>query len=195
MKGIRQLQHTPNFDSIPTLAERNGILPVTVVNPLTGAVYPAGTQIPIASINPFAAAVLNALPAPNTGSATSISNNYQTLLLYRDYSDKYDAKLDGQINDRMSMFLRWSQRKDIYYQQSSMPGFAGGDGNGFIHSIQQNASWATPGPSMPARFWKYVSDLRTSWPGKQPPLHRRSEPGRSLRHSGPSHYVPTSPAD
>ena len=64
--------------------------------------YPAGTPIPIASLNPFAAAVLNALPAPNTGSATSISNNYQTLLLFRDYSDKYDAKLDGQINDRMS---------------------------------------------------------------------------------------------
>ena len=41
----------------------------------------------------------------------------------------------------MNMFLRWSQRKDIYYQQPSMPGFAGGDGNGFIHSIQQNAAW------------------------------------------------------
>jgi hypothetical protein len=39
------------------------------------------------------------------------------LLLYRDYADKYDAKVDGQINDRMSSFLRWSQRKDIYFQQ------------------------------------------------------------------------------
>jgi len=33
-------------------------LPVTVVNPLTGAVYPANTQIPISEINPFAAAAL-----------------------------------------------------------------------------------------------------------------------------------------
>jgi hypothetical protein len=140
-EGYRQLQHNPNFDSIPTVAERNGVLPYTVQNPLTGQIYPAGTPIPVASLNPFAAAVLNALPAPNAGSSSSISNNYQALLLYRDYSDKYDAKVDGQINDRMSTFLRWSQRKDIYYQQPSMPGFAGGDGNGYIHAIQQNASW------------------------------------------------------
>ena len=137
-EGYRQLQHNPNFDSIPTLNERNGILPVTVVDPLTKVVYPAGTPIPIQSLNPFAATVLNALPATN---GPGVSNNYQTLLLYRDYSDKYDAKLDGQINDRISTFLRWSQRKDIYFQQPSMPGFAGGDGNGFIHAIQQNASW------------------------------------------------------
>jgi hypothetical protein len=140
-EGYRQLQHNPNFDSIPTLAMRGGVLPVTVVNPLTGTVYPANTAIPIQSLNPFAAAILNALPAPNTGSSTSISNNYQALLLYRDYSDKYDARIDGEINDRMSMFLRWSQRKDLYYQQPTMPGFAGGDGNGFIHAIQQNASF------------------------------------------------------
>jgi len=27
----------------------------------------------------------------------------------RDYGDKYDAKIDGQINDKMSAFLRFSQ--------------------------------------------------------------------------------------
>ncbi len=137
-EGFRQLTHNPNFDSIPTATDRVGVLPMTVVNPLTGVVYPANTQIPVASLNPLAAAVLNALPATN---GAGRSNNYQTLLLYRDYSDKYDAKLDGQINDKMTMFLRWSQRKDILFQQPSMPGFAGGDGNGFIHSINQNASW------------------------------------------------------
>ena len=137
-EGFRQLQHTPSFASIPSLAERGGSLPVTVVNPLTGVVYPANTPIPIQNLNPFAATVLTNLPTP-TG--PGVSNNYQTLLLFRDYSDKYDAKLDGQINDRMSAFLRWSQRKDILFQQSSMPGFSGGDGNGFIHAIQQNASF------------------------------------------------------
>jgi carboxypeptidase family protein/TonB-dependent receptor-like protein len=57
-EGYRQLQHNPNFDSIPTLAERGGTLPVTVVNPLTGVVYPANTAIPIQTLNPFAAAIL-----------------------------------------------------------------------------------------------------------------------------------------
>ena len=85
---------------------------VPVVNPLTGTVYPAGTQIPIASLNPFAAALLGGLPTLN---GPGRSNNYEALLLIRDYSDKYDAKIDGQINDRMNAFLRFSQRKDVQY--------------------------------------------------------------------------------
>ncbi|HWZ34084.1 MAG TPA: TonB-dependent receptor [Bryobacteraceae bacterium] len=143
-EGFRQLQHYNNFDSIPTVNDRNGLLInpatgafVTVINPLNGQVYPGGTPIPIAKINPFAAAILGALPAPN---GPGRSNNYQALLLLRDYGDKYDAKMDGQINDRMTAFLRWSQRKDVQFYQPSMSGFAGGDGNGFIHAIDQNAS-------------------------------------------------------
>ena len=118
-EGQRQLQRYLNFDSIPSLNDRNGILinpangqGVTVVNPLTGAVYPAGTAIPISQINPFAATVLNGLPAPN---GPNRSNNLEALLLIRDYYDKYDAKLDYQINSKMSAFLRFSQRKDIQY--------------------------------------------------------------------------------
>src|SRR5579871_4174416 len=168
-EGYRQLQHTPNFDSIPTLNERAGILPVTVVNPLTGTVYPAGTSIPIANLNPFAAAVLNALPAPNAGNG-GIASNYQALLLYRDYSDKYDAKLDAQINDRMSTFLRWSQRKDVYFQQPTMPGFAGGDNNGFIHSIQQNAAWGYTWTVSPTSIVELRLGFTHVLAGKQPPL-------------------------
>ena len=89
-EGCRQLQHFPNLVSIPSAIDRAGILPVTVVNPFSGVLYPSNTQIPIAQLNPFAAAVLNALPATN---GPGRSNNYQTLLLFRDYSDKYDARL------------------------------------------------------------------------------------------------------
>ena len=166
-EGYRQLQHNPNFDSIPTLTDRTGILPVTVRNPLTGTVYPAGTQIPIASINPFAAAVLSALPTPN---GSGRANDYQTLLLYRDYADKYDAKLDAQINDRMSSFLRWSQRKDIYFQQPTMQGFAGGDNNGFIHSIQQNAAWGYTWTVSPTSILELRLGFTHVLAGKQPPL-------------------------
>ena len=61
-EGFRQLQRYLNFDSIPSMTDRQGILPVSVVNPLTGVVYPANTQIPVAQLNPFAAAVLSGLP-------------------------------------------------------------------------------------------------------------------------------------
>jgi hypothetical protein len=166
-EGQRQLQRYLNFDSLPTATDRAGILPVAVVNPLTGVVYPANTQIPLSSLNPFAAALLGGLPTLN---GPGRSNNYEALLLIRDYSDKYDIKLDGQINDRMSAFLRWSQRKDIQYYQPSFPGPSGGDGNGYIHSIDQNASlgytWAVTSTS--------ILEARVGWThivaGKQPAL-------------------------
>jgi hypothetical protein len=136
-EGFRQTQRYLNFDSLPTINERNGILPQTVVNPLTGTMYPANTPIPISTINPFAAKVLANLPAPN---GPGVSNNYEALLPIKDYGDKYDAKLDGQINPRMTAFARFSQRKDLQYYGPDITGPSGGNGNGHIHAIQQNAS-------------------------------------------------------
>jgi hypothetical protein len=166
-EGFRQLQRYLNFDSLPDATDRQGILPVAVVNPLTGTVYPANTKIPISAFNPISAAMLSLLPTLN---GPGRSNNYEALLLIRDYSDKYDAKIDGQINDRMTAFLRWSQRKDIQFYQPSYAGPAGGDGNGFIHSIDQNASagytWTVSSNS--------IFEARLGWShivaGKEPPL-------------------------
>jgi len=158
-EGFRQLLHYFNYDSIPSMTDRQGILPVSVVNPLTGVVYPANTQIPIAQLNPFAATALNGLPAP-TGPGRS--NNDAALLLIKDYGDKFDAKLDGQINDRMTAFLRFSQRKDLQYYQPDITGPSGGDGNGFIHVVDQNASagytWTvTPTSLFQARLgWSHI---------------------------------------
>ena len=165
-EGYRQLQNNPNFDSIPNSSFRQGILPVTVVNPVNSTIYPAGTPLPL---SPFVSAIVNALPGANAGASGALSNNYQALLLYRDYSDKYDAKVDAQINDRMSTFLRWSQRKDIYFQQPSMPGFAGGDGNGFIHSIQQNAAWGYTWTVTPTSILQVGLGFTHVLAGKQPP--------------------------
>ncbi|HUI77608.1 MAG TPA: TonB-dependent receptor [Bryobacteraceae bacterium] len=153
-EGYRQTQSYLNFDTIPTVNQRSGILPDAVRDPLTGVTYPAGTQIPISALNPFAATVLSNLPAPTS---TGFSNNYQALLPIRDYSDKYDAKLDGQINDHMSAFLRFSQRKDLQFFGPDIPGPSGGGGNGYIHAIQQQAAigytWTvTPTELFDARF-------------------------------------------
>ncbi len=148
-EGFRQLQRYLNFDSIPDTTDREGILPVPVVDPLTGVVYPANTQIPVATLNPFAAKVLSQLPPTN---GPGRSNNDEALLLIRDYGDKFDAKLDGQINDRMSAFVRFSQRKDLQYYAPDLTGPSGGDGNGYIHVVDQNATlgytWAITSTSV-----------------------------------------------
>src|SRR3954465_7311307 len=66
-EGFRNIQKVLNFGTIPTVSDRSGILPVPVVNPLTGVVYQAGTQIPMTD---FARKVLGDLPAP-TGAGRS----------------------------------------------------------------------------------------------------------------------------
>jgi hypothetical protein len=165
-EGFRQTQGYLNFYSVPSTNDRAGILPVTVVNPLTGAVYQAGTKIPVAQINPFAAAALAGLPTPiNTGR----SNNLEATIPLRDYSDKYDAKLDYQVRSNMSAFLRFSQRKDISFFGPADPGPSGGDANGFIHAIQQQAgagyTWTLSSSSLIEFRFGFGHVLG----GKQPP--------------------------
>jgi hypothetical protein len=165
-EGFRQLQHYLNFDSIPSMTDRQGILPVTVVNPLTGVVYPANTQIPVAQLNPFAAAALAGLP-PVTGPGRS--NNDEALLLIKDYGDKFDGKLDGQINDRMTAFLRFSQRKDLQYYAPDLTGPSGGDGNGHIHAIDQNASLGYTWTVTPTSLFQARLGFSHIVAGKTPP--------------------------
>jgi hypothetical protein len=165
-EGFRQLQHYLNFDSIPSMTDRQGILPVTVVNPLTGVVYPANTQIPVALLNPFAAAALAGLP-PVTGPGRS--NNDEALLLIKDYGDKFDGKLDGQINDSMTAFLRFSQRKDLQYFSPDLTGPSGGDGNGHIHAIDQNASLGYTWTVTPTSLFQARVGFSHIVAGKTPP--------------------------
>src|SRR6201995_5046999 len=78
-------------------------------------------------------------------------------MLTKHYSDKYDAKLEYQINNKMSSFLRFSQRKDLQFYQPDISGPDGGNGNGNIHIIQQQAAigytWSvTPSSVFDARF-------------------------------------------
>jgi len=178
-EGYRQLQRYLNFDSIPDMTDRLGILPVTVVNPQTGVVYPANTQIPIQQLNPFAYYALSNLPATNSAGcsnpgATALpttcrTNNDEALLLIRDYSDKFDGKLDGQINDRMAAFLRFSQRKDLQYYAPDLTGPSGGDGNGYIHAIDQNASAGYTWSVSPDSILEARLSFSHMVAGKEPP--------------------------
>ena len=139
-EGFRQLLHYINFDTIPTINDRNGILPVPVFDNLSHTLYPANVAIPIQTLNPFAAAVLSNLPAVAAVTSSQRSNDYEQTLLIRDYADKFDVKLDGQINERMNAFLRYNQRKDLQFYQPDIPGTSGGNGNGHIHAYDQNVS-------------------------------------------------------
>src|SRR5262245_50380514 len=88
-EGFREIQKNLVFSTLPTMAQRNGVLSVAVRDPLTGTQYAAGTPIPMTA---FARKVLNELPAPNVPGVTA--NNYSELVLNRGYNDKFNIKLD-----------------------------------------------------------------------------------------------------
>ena len=165
-EGFRVLQRNRTFASLPTVTDRQGILPVTVRNPQTGKLYLANTAIPQTDISSFASKVLNDLPAL-TGAGRS--NNYEQLSGDQAYADKFDAKVDGQINDRMSSFLRISQSKRNQRQDSTFPGPSGGNGT-VLWALNQQAATAFTWTTSPTSVFEARFGVSRTYAGKKPPF-------------------------
>ena len=126
-EGFRRVYHTPLFASLPTVAEKNGIFTTAVQNPLTQAVYAAGTPVPI---NPLAQAVIAALPNPNL---PGTSNNFETAPADTTNYDKGDARYDYFISQKVSLFGRYSQGNTSVFSPANIPGADGGNSNGNVY--------------------------------------------------------------
>src|SRR5690349_275090 len=85
-EGFRQNTKNTVFSTLPTAAQKSGVLGVDVRDPRTDVVYPAGTRIPMTA---FAAKVLSGLPDPNLATA---ANNYSILAESTNESDKAGGK-------------------------------------------------------------------------------------------------------
>lgn len=165
-EGYRDLEKSLYYASIPNMNDRAGVLPVAVYNPLTKTLYPAGTQIPMTA---FAQKVLSQLPSVPAG--TNRGNDYQQLMLNpRDYSDKYDAKIDGQINDRMTGFVRFSQLKDNQFYSPYVEGPSGGSGNGFVRVLAQAAALGYTWTVSPSSLLEVRMGFTHMLGGKYPPF-------------------------
>ena len=95
--------------TIPTVAQRQGVLTVAVTNPLTGSTIPAGSPIPMTT---FARSVLEGLPEPTSAGT---ANNYAILQEFTNDTDKMGGKVDYQVSPRLSFFGRpatatWTSR-------------------------------------------------------------------------------------
>jgi hypothetical protein len=127
-EGLRQTRRSTGFATIATPAQRQGILSVDVRDPRTGAVYPAGTALPMTD---FARRVLAGLPDTNLPGAT---NNYTTLQEFTADSDKAGIKVDVQMARSASMFARYGMRNLTTDDQPNIPLPSGGAGNGHIYA-------------------------------------------------------------
>jgi hypothetical protein len=120
---LKQTRGSNVFSTLPTAAQRQGILAVDVRNPLTGQTYAAGTPIPMSD---FARKVLNDLPAPINSAA---SNNYMLLAEQTNDTPKAGGKVDLQISPRLSAFGRVGWRDVAIFDTPSIPLPSGGGGN------------------------------------------------------------------
>lgn len=145
-EGFRQVLKPLTVLSLPTEDELNGILAVPVRNPVTGAIYAAGTTIPGSAINPLSAQVISyfkqiqGLPTSGVAGSGLATNDYAAEIPFTDNSDKGDLRFDYQQNANNSYFLRVSDRKEDGVNFPAIPLPLDGQTNGNIRVLDQQVA-------------------------------------------------------
>ena len=164
-EGFRQISRALTFASIPTAAQRQGILGRPILNPLTGELYANGV-VPASAITPFARQVLAGLPDPTL---PGTSNNFDSLPRRQDYNDKYDIKVDHQFSTRMTAFGRWSYRKVDNFEPPPIPGETGSPSNAFVHVLNEQFAGGLTYTVTPASLLEVRLGISRTKAGKEPP--------------------------
>jgi hypothetical protein len=162
-EGFRQVSKNLVFSTLPSQAQRSGILAVDVRNPFTGTVYRAGEQIPLTS---FASRVLSDLPAPNVAGAS----NFQNLVPNRAYNDKFNIRLDHTFNQKLNAFARISHRKVNNFEGPNIPGPSGSNQNGLVGVLNQQLATGVTYIFGNASVLDFRLGIMRTEAGKKPPL-------------------------
>ena len=136
-EGFRRVYHQVLFATMPSVGQAGGNFSsyqVNLKNPLSGQPI-SGNIVPASQITPFASTVLAALSPPNL---PGNSNNYESAPADTTDGNKGDVRLDYFINQKISLFARYSQSDTNIFSPASIPGSAGGNSNGnvFIYNKQ-----------------------------------------------------------
>jgi len=144
-EGFRQVLKPLSVLTLPTQNELNGVLVVPVKNATNpGVIYPAGTPIPAAAINPLSAQIISyfktfasALPVSGLATTGIASGDYAVQVPFTDNSDKGDLRFDYQFDQKRSAFLRISDRKEDAINFPAIPIPLDGQTNGHIRLLDQ----------------------------------------------------------
>ena len=143
-EGNRQVQGQYSASTVPNANQRQGIFtdtlgnPVSLHNPLTGAVYANGV-VPQSDWNALAKLVIPALPTPDvtTPGAASFSNNLANVPKADFTDNKTDVRFDFFLNPRSTAFFRWSWHHLNIQDAEPITGPAGGNANGTLHDYNK----------------------------------------------------------
>lgn len=164
-EGSRWIQSPFSLASIPSLAQRQGILTADVRVPYNftddqGRAIQAGTIIPAGQAAPmtrFAREVLRQLPAPNRvgGGAFGVANNFGGFARNQLFEDKGAIKVDHKFTDRLTSFFRYAHRKQNIEQPGLITGFSGGNAIGFLDVFNQQGIAGMTLTQNPTTVWEY----------------------------------------
>jgi hypothetical protein len=146
-EGNRQVQGQYSTATMPNDSQREGKFlsavtgqPVSLHNPLTGAVYADGI-VPRSAWTDLAKLVIPALPSANIPvsgtSGTGYSNNLVGVPKANWTDNKADARVDFFLSPRTTAFFRWSYHHGDIVDAVLVTGTAGGTGNGTIHDYNK----------------------------------------------------------
>lgn len=115
-------------DTVPTLAERNGIFPTPIYNPTTYSAATktrlpfAGNQIPASMSDPVAAKILSFYPLPTKSTAT---NNYVYASPENQDPRHWDVRGDEILSEKQNLFFRYSSQTQEYGTVAAFPAISG----------------------------------------------------------------------
>ena len=162
-ESFRQERQITTFSTVPTPAQKQGVLSVDVRDPRTGTLYPAGTPLPMTT---FARTVLAGLPDPNLGTA---ANNFSLAQHFTNDSDKAGFKVDVKASPALVVFGRYGFRNLDTNDEPQLPLPSGGGGNGNIYARNKQLVLGATYTATP----RSLLEVRLGWSnteaGKNPP--------------------------
>lgn len=137
-EGQYQRGTNTTISTVPTpqaaAGDFSAIPGVTVYSPFSGR--PSGTTVLSPSqINPTSAAIASFIPAPNQ---PGLANNYIANVPFQNDHQKFDARIDHKMSDRLSLFLRYGYSNSHTAQASPLGSVIGADLTGRL--VGQNAA-------------------------------------------------------
>jgi hypothetical protein len=145
-EGFHSDSSSSYITTVPTAAEKSGVFPLTITDPLTGQPFRNNT-IPSASIDPLAAKLSALYPDPNlTGAVDSSGRPFQNYGAVRDNTEnthKFDAKADYRWSSGDDFAYRFSYLRQRIYRDPILPGLA--DCGSCSTGEQYNRNFSTGG--------------------------------------------------
>ncbi|MFN7925623.1 MAG: carboxypeptidase regulatory-like domain-containing protein [Bryobacteraceae bacterium] len=150
-EGLRDRVGTVRLSSVPQMPWRAGRFNVPIANPFnpndTGADFrqPATPDcnnqgscwiIPANLIDPVGQKVVDVNPAPNTGVAGQLDNNYVNVPIDRTRTDQFDLRGDHSVNTKVNLFGRYSFADTNLFRPGPRPGLSEGSFNDTFGAAQ-----------------------------------------------------------